>query len=334
MCILSYLAPGIAVDEEGLLNGGIANPDGHGWAIADDGKMFIGKSMDLQEALDGFIVAREKRPNGHALFHSRYATHGTKDTYNVHPFRAGHSEGTVVAHNGVLPFSIWPDKGDNRSDTHKFADELLSTRYRRLDKTRARQALADWIGSGNKLVILTVDPRYQHNVYLINKSQGNTDPDTGIWHSNYDYEGWANYGKWTSKGTKWSGTATTPTTIGGRYRSEQFSTLSLADCYICGMGEMDEQGYCDQCRSCNDCCEHIRDCFCWQRDRFLSASEVAEIDARYELDDSDGLDYVSIDPDDVNRAVLDMGDVADDIRAEAAAAYAARYGEEYDSIAD
>jgi glutamine amidotransferase len=240
MCILSFLPPEATVDVDGLWNGGICNPDGHGWAIVEPDRIVTGKSLDLAEALESFVAARERNPAGPALFHSRWATHGTVDLQNVHPFVVGGSELTVVAHNGVLPAEAHPEQGDDRSDTRKFADEILPTRYRRLDRRRSQDALSRWCGRSNKLVILTVDSRYQRNSYLVNEGLGRWDADTGIWHSNEDYLGVA------------IPIASTPR---GRSR-----------CELCWWGEVDDQGYCGQCRSCCDCYEHIRECLCWNRD--------------------------------------------------------------------
>lgn len=289
MCILSYLRPGVPVDEDGLLNGGLSNPDGHGWAITDqaNGTIRIGKSMDLLDALDSFITAREELPRGHALFHSRWATHGKLDTSNVHPFVAGHSEQTVVAHNGILPSAAHPAKGDPRSDTRLFADEILSTRYRRLNRDRVREALANWITDRNKLVILTVDPRYRHNAYLINSKMGTWDTDSGIWHSNYDYESTPRWlGTWSSS-TKggvtnyWKSPAAlgynsttkrweedkTPRQTALELRAgvaEVIEARDLERCVYC-QETVNAAQVCIACGTCQDCLEDERDCQCFQK---------------------------------------------------------------------
>lgn len=142
MCILSFLPPEATVDVNGLWNGGINNPHGHGWAIVETDRVVVGKSLDLAEALESFVAARERHPAGPALFHSRWATHGSVNLPNVHPFVVGGSELTVVAHNGILPTEAHPAKGDDRSDSRKFADEILPTRFRRLGSPpRARCAV-------------------------------------------------------------------------------------------------------------------------------------------------------------------------------------------------
>lgn len=288
MCILSYLPAGIPVDEDGLWNGGINNPDGHGWALVADNRILVGKSLSLSQALDDFAAARKAHPNGDALFHSRWATHGSVSTANVHPFYVGGSKRTVVAHNGILPASAHPSKGDDRSDTRLFADEILSTRYRRLDKVRAMHALTQWIGSYNKLVILTVDDRYRHNAYVVNEDRGQWDDQTGIWHSNGDYLGlpawWHRYN--TSASTLGGKTSTGKGKYAG-YSGDAVGALTgdyASDdsplCLICNYGEVNAVGFCRDCGTCQDCFEVVADCMCyWQGAKTEADALLAEQDA-------------------------------------------------------
>ena len=246
MCILSYLPPGADVDKDGLHNGGISNPHGHGWAIATADVIIAGKSLDLEQALDEFIAARKRHQAGPALFHSRWATHGSVSIANTHPFLVGGSHKTVVAHNGILPESAHPAEDDDRSATRKFADEIQPTRFRRLDRSNVTDALSQWCGTHNKLVILTADPRYQHTAYIINEAAGQWDTETGLWHSNGDYLDY--HPRLGSAG------------------SRLFDESGYLDvCYVCEYGLVDNNGYCDECRACQDCMEHVRYCMCWSR---------------------------------------------------------------------
>lgn len=263
MCILSYLPADAELDTDGLWTGGINNPDGHGWAIAHDGRIYVGKSLNLAEALDGFEAARKAHPGGDALFHSRWATHGAINPVNCHPFYVGQSKKTVVGHNGILPAAAHPGKGDPRSDTRKFADEILSTRYRRLDKKRAFQALSGWIGNHNKLVILTVDPRYRRNAYLVNEHAGQWDTGTGIWHSNSDYLGVP----------AWLGKYTSAIALKALDHDDHYATLAQDEadlyhngrCFICNDGAVNAWEICADCGTCQDCFELDRDCQCYWR---------------------------------------------------------------------
>ncbi len=245
MCILSYLPPGAQVDADGLFNGGLSNPDGHGFALVSKGYIITGKFLNLDEALTRFVEARERYPEGPALFHSRWATHGGVNVGNVHPFLVGGSHRTVVAHNGILPDEAHPAKDDDRSDTRKFAEEILPQRFRRLDRPGVQQALSHWCGKFNKLVILTVDPRYRQNAYLVNEEAGLWDSYTGLWHSNSDFLDYPSWRRSAGQGA--------PLTDAG-YEDP---------CIWCGCPGIDGSGYCEECASCQDCGEHVRECMCW-----------------------------------------------------------------------
>lgn len=290
MCILSYLPANVRGDEMDLLNGAIANPHGHGWAITNGDHILMGKGMKAENVIDEFADMRKRYPAGHALFHSRWATHGNVDTDNCHPFYVGGTNGTartstgltVVGHNGILP--CIPHHDDKRSDTRLFADEILSTKYRRLDKKRAFEALTGYIGRANKLVILTVDPRYRQNAYVVNERAGHWDSGTGVWHSNYDYVGYAKYAGCSyakgytspyatigapSRVTETVDSIESALEIARARREAEADEISLYDfgdtCAICRYGEIGKGGFCADCGVCEDCYEPSKTCQCWVR---------------------------------------------------------------------
>lgn len=250
MCILSFIPEHAELSSdaiESLTNGGCNNPDGHGYAIATPNGIVLGKSLSLDECLDSFITQRARYPHTPALFHSRWATHGSVRVGNCHPFLVGNSVRTVVAHNGILPKAAHPKAGDDRSDTAILAAELLPRQWRRLDRPSVFKSLEQFCGRGNKLVILTTDPRYRRSHYIVNESAGRWDDLTGIWHSNSDY--------------LWSLS---------RYESHANAELSVAaelelldptTCDLCGF-RVNYLGYCSQCGTCVDCYEVQRDCEC------------------------------------------------------------------------
>jgi hypothetical protein len=250
MCILSFIPAGIGIGDaaiESLWNGGRNNPDGFGYAIASPAGMIVGKSLRLESALSDFIDARELHPNSPALFHSRWATHGSIKQDNCHPFYVGNSGKTVMAHNGVLPKAAHPAMGDDRSDTAIMASELLPRQWRRLDKPSVRKSLTEFCGRGNKLVILTVDPKYRSDYYIINESAGNWDAETGIWHSNHDYlyvigdsKTYATYPQWTA---------------------EALELLDPTACDLCNQ-RVNDYAICTTCGTCQDCYEAEQDCLC------------------------------------------------------------------------
>ncbi|MFE9324033.1 hypothetical protein ACIHDR_41640 [Nocardia sp. NPDC052278] len=187
MCMLTFFKPGAAPDVTALRNGALSNPHGHGYALITDTTITTGHSLDAETALAEFAALRVEYPDGAALFHSRFATHGKPTIDNCHPFTVGGDERTVLAHNGILPTNVHPGPGDERSDTRIAAEDFLPTEpFGSLDSWTGREALEHWLGS-DKLVLLTIDPSYAHRGYVFNEARGHWDPGTGIWYSNRDY---------------------------------------------------------------------------------------------------------------------------------------------------
>jgi len=192
MCLITFIPKGIEIPKDSLEGGACSNPDGHGWAVASaEHGLVMGKSMDADKAIDEFIKERERQGDGVvALFHSRFATHGTKNLANVHPFYVpdvrggGNQANTVIAHNGVMP-GIWhPGKDDDRSDTRVFAD-MTAAWYlteRGVPSRRGSRALGDMIGKGNKLVFISTRMPGEPHVRIVNASSGTW--HEGVWFSN------------------------------------------------------------------------------------------------------------------------------------------------------
>lgn len=205
MCLLTCFAPGVQPDITTLTQGADHNPDGHGWALIADGQILTDRGMDADTVIEQFRLARLEYPESHAIFHSRIGTAGLKDESNCHPFPTGPSSRTgnpltFMAHNGILPSSAQPPKGDPRSDTRLFADQIMPQKFFHLDSRKTRRRLESWLGSYNKIAVLTVDPAYQENFYLFNESSGEW--KSGIWYSNQNHcwspSSYAYY--WPSKG--------------------------------------------------------------------------------------------------------------------------------------
>lgn len=199
MCILMYYGPGAMPIERHLENGCINNPDGFGWAVVvyEENRIITGHSMNDIKAMADFMECRAQYPNDTALFHARIATAGRVDESNCHPFKVNGRENMVLAHNGVLPMSCQPARGDDRSDTHILADGYFMSRWGGFDDPthgeKATKSFESWLGTGSKVVILTTDRRYSHQSYIFNQHLGfwlgaedGHDPETqgDIWYSN------------------------------------------------------------------------------------------------------------------------------------------------------
>lgn len=248
MCILSYIPADTELTNavvDDLFTGGLSNPDGHGWAVASsDGVLRMGKSLGLDDALSDLVDCREQH-GGDALFHSRWATHGTVRVGNVHPFPVLGSPDTVLGHNGVLPRRFHPVASDGDiSDTAVLASRGMK-QYRRLNKPTVRRALSNAIGT-NKLVILTVSERYNRNAFIINEHLGEW--CDGVWHSNGDYRRGSDMGKY------------------GRFISRQYEPIVMGNAYceLCHGAVNIPTAVCTICGTCQDCLEHEQSCLCWQ----------------------------------------------------------------------
>ncbi|WP_152611146.1 hypothetical protein [Amycolatopsis sp. MJM2582] len=264
MCMLTYLPEGIQPDVDALGNGASLNDHGHGYAIVADGRIFSGRGMQASAVIDEFAALRRLHPEGPALFHSRFATHGSVNISNNHPFPVGADERTLLAHNGVLPAGAQPVRGDDRSDTRIAADEIFSSAlFSSFDDPKSRTHIERWLGRFNKVVILTIDPRYRQNGYIFNELAGVW--DGGTWYSNYDFEDYRSY---SSPGhASWWGLDEGCACCGIADSIDPESGLCLAcgSCPVCGADEGDCGRGCYRVllsAPCDECGSDIRYCPC------------------------------------------------------------------------
>ncbi|MCC3328323.1 hypothetical protein [Nocardia abscessus] len=146
---------------------------------------------------------------------------------------AGAARRLPLPHNGTLPKRVHPGAHDPRSDTRIAAEEYLAQQpFGSIDTHRGARGLASWLGS-SKLLILAVDPAYEHHAYLFGHHHGYW--QNGVWYSN---------------------TSCLPPTLRWPKRRRYL-------CGYCQKLDLDRTGrYCGDCGWCFDCETAFPDCSC------------------------------------------------------------------------
>ena len=247
MCLLTFLPAGVLPDPAALLNGAAINDDGHGYAIVVDDHILVRHGMLAEDMVETFDTIRREHPDGPALFHSRFATHGEPTLDNCHPYLVGGDARTVLAHNGVLPAIVQPATGDPRSDTRIAAEDFLPT-FGSLTLRRTRLQVERWMTRHNKMVILTVDRRFKQRAYILNETSGIWDGD--IWYSNDGYLP-------PPPRQRWRRPARRPWPLWDRLEP------TSNQCGLCGAVIDLTRAQCPYCCWCLDCGEMPEDCSCW-----------------------------------------------------------------------
>jgi glutamine amidotransferase len=230
------------------------NPDGFGYAIHLGNRIITGKGLSAEHIVNKFLKLREQYPDTWAMFHARYATHGSVCVPNSHPYEVGGREDLILAHNGVLGIDI--PKGDDRSDTLVFAEDWLPNMLDLLDDEAGFGELEELV-SGSKIAIFSCASELNNQVYLLNEDLGHW-VDSGIWWSNYTYQTktYSYYG-YNSR-------------AGWDYWNDDDSEIVPADelelCLVCMHYEPhDELDFvCGNCNYCLDCVEPIVECDCYR----------------------------------------------------------------------
>lgn len=237
MCMLTYYPAGMAeVDTEALDNGATWNRDGHGFAIVDGNRIIVEHNMKPDALIDRFAMLRSKYPDGPALFHSRWGTSGERSTLNCHPFKV--TRDTVLAHNGVMRMDL--PKGDPRCDTRIVAEEIIE-QWDILTTAQREEKFAEWLTPANKVLVLTIDPRYRSNVFLFNEKAGVW--DGGIWYSNTDYQPYV-------------------PTLGKKTSTALDSREKVISCIYCQCETPEDLSVCINCQGCFLCGNGYGDQWC------------------------------------------------------------------------
>jgi hypothetical protein len=253
MCLLIVCEPNSTPNKADLHAGACSNPHGFGFAIHAGDRIISERSMSAKKSIARFLELRAQYPEGYAMWHARYATHGVKNEQNCHPFKVGGDERTYLAHNGVLDIAI--SKSDKRSDTRVFAEDTLPRigGVSALDDDNVWIMAESW-SKGSKIAILTCDPSAKHPMYLLNESAGSWD-DNGIW--------------WSNQSHKRTVSTVLSKPIAPAYDIDELWDVAIeADTELCPYCEsvtdmLDNPYYCTTCRSCYDCSIMIDDCLCY-----------------------------------------------------------------------
>lgn len=288
MCMLCVIPPGVTPSRDKLENSALNNPHGFGFAIAvpSENRIIVERTMNADESINRFLAQRAIHLDGYAMWHARYATHGSRTVENCHPFAVGHDDRTYLGHNGILPITI-PDK-DDRSDTKVFAEELLPRLggVTALDDDFVWDMLEEYT-SGSKVCVITVDPAAKHPMYLLNANAGKEDED-GVWWSNdsckldYGYgkpskvSGY--YGGWFDDydyATDWSSPSKTTVKDEEEYFEPCFNCQGL----ISEMDLFETQGTCTWCGACIDCESTAEECACYAPSTRQHASKKLKQDS-------------------------------------------------------
>ena len=262
MCMLCVIPPNVIPSRTKLENSALNNPHGFGFAIVipSENRIHVERTMNADTSINRFLDMRGKYPEGYAMWHARYATHGSMNVENCHPFQVGVGNNlTYLAHNGIMP--IVEPKGDDRSDTRIFAEDLLPAigGVTALDNPQVSNLIEDFT-NGSKVCILTVDPRAEYQCYLYHAEKGKKD-ESGVW--------WSNDSCYLDTYTRGSWKSVNPLDFGLSDSSPKSGGLDFAVCTVCetytdtNMLEWDES-FCVTCGSCYECESYITTCMCYQ----------------------------------------------------------------------
>ena len=193
MCIIASVPRGTTIDKPTLETMWQHNSDGAGISWIDDGKIQVYKTMKLKPFIKKFNEVVKQYGDSDILVHMRIATHGSVCMDNNHPFYVDTQ--TVFAHNGILPQQFHPPAKRDISDTRYFNETFLQyQKLAALDDSRYIDHLGSVIGSFNKLVILSANPKLSRDSYIINEASGEW--ADGIWYSNDSYLSYSRKMKW------------------------------------------------------------------------------------------------------------------------------------------
>lgn len=179
MCIALCSPEGVVVPKQHLEESFKRNPDGAGFAYAENESLHIKKGF---MNFDSFYEAYQPHEEKAAAIHFRIKTHGSVDQENTHPFQVG--KNLAVIHNGIID-SVDCSQDKTKSDTYWFNQKILVPIYKRdsrfVFKEHFKELIKEYIG-WSKLVFL--NNKGHHTI--INEDKGVW--DDGVWYSNTSYK--------------------------------------------------------------------------------------------------------------------------------------------------
>jgi glutamine amidotransferase len=263
MCLLTFAPAGVHLDPERLWQASLNNPHGFGFAVRTQKGIIRSRGMNFEKVYDNYVSTLSKY-HGDSMFHHRFATHGTVNKQNCHPFYVGNDKDTLLGHNGIIPIEI--PKGDVRSDTRYFSEVLMPEHggVAMLDNPEYVTYLEKAIGY-SKLVIMTNSKSANSPFYIVNENLG--DWDDGAWWSNTSYEKPKprvySYSSYSTPSYTTRSYSHTEDTDWDEYSFE--TTCPLCDIDIV-VNERTGETCCPTCDVCLLCEEFSDDCWCVQVD--------------------------------------------------------------------
>jgi hypothetical protein len=182
MCLIIHQPAGASTPLDLLRSAAEYNPDGFGFMGFDArGRVRIERSSDIGTVLASTLA--KEFAGLECAFHFRRRTRGSSHPENLHPFKLG--AGLWLMHNGTAQV---PTRIAGRSDTWHLVNDylapLLSHRRKLIYDRAFRRILDQWLGPGNRLVILDEE---EHRIELLHRAAG-VDWE-GLWLSNERWVG-------------------------------------------------------------------------------------------------------------------------------------------------
>lgn len=162
MCVIVTKRSKVDLPEEIIKKCYERNGHSVGFGYFKDDKPIVYKALKLEPVLEEWKKVLERNNNEvAALWHFRIKTVGDVTAKNAQPFVVNNKY--IFAHNGTMTRMIQV-KGDDRSDSHAFSQDILSKMQDEFYKENALIELVEMaIGFENKVCLFTGESFYYLN---------------------------------------------------------------------------------------------------------------------------------------------------------------------------